>query len=57
VLTGEKRAPEAAAALENELVGTTGFKKGPPLGKLALNRTLGRSNNLSPTGFSVVPKR
>jgi trehalose/maltose transport system substrate-binding protein len=30
VLTGEKRAPEAAAALENELVGTTGFKKGPP---------------------------
>ena len=35
VLTGEKRAPEAAAALENELVRTTGFKKGPPLGKSA----------------------
>ena len=33
VLTGEKSAPEAAAALENELVRTTGFKKGPPLGK------------------------
>jgi trehalose/maltose transport system substrate-binding protein len=32
VLTGEKGAPEAAAALENELVRITGFKKGPPLG-------------------------
>jgi trehalose/maltose transport system substrate-binding protein len=31
-LTGEKSAPEAAAALENELVGITGFKKGPPQG-------------------------
>jgi trehalose/maltose transport system substrate-binding protein len=31
VLTGEKRAPEAAASVENELVRTTGFKKGPPL--------------------------
>src|SRR6202022_1194616 len=30
VLTGEKRAPEAAAALEKELVRITGFKKGPP---------------------------
>ena len=28
VLTGEKSAPEAAAALENELVRITGFKKG-----------------------------
>ena len=35
VLTGEKSAPEAAATLENELVRTTGFKKGPPLGKSA----------------------
>jgi trehalose/maltose transport system substrate-binding protein len=35
VLTGEKSAPEAAAALENELVRTTGFKTGPPLGKSA----------------------
>jgi trehalose/maltose transport system substrate-binding protein len=32
VLTGEKGAAEAAAALEDELVHTTGFKKGPPLG-------------------------
>src|SRR6266850_1953367 len=33
VLTGEKGAPEAAAALENELVHITGFKKGwPPPG-------------------------
>jgi trehalose/maltose transport system substrate-binding protein len=31
VLTGEKSAPDAAAALENELVGITGFQKGPPL--------------------------
>jgi trehalose/maltose transport system substrate-binding protein len=30
VLTGEKSAPEAAAALEKELVRITGFKKGPP---------------------------
>jgi len=30
VLAGEKGAPEAAAALENELVRITGFKKGPP---------------------------
>jgi trehalose/maltose transport system substrate-binding protein len=30
VLTGEKGAPEAAAALEKELVRITGFKKGPP---------------------------
>jgi hypothetical protein len=35
VLTGQKSAPEAAAALENELVRTTGFKKGPPLAKSA----------------------
>jgi len=35
VLTGEKSAPKAAASLENELVRTTGFKKGPPLGKSA----------------------
>jgi trehalose/maltose transport system substrate-binding protein len=33
VLTVEKSAPEAAAALEHELVRTTGFKTGPPLGK------------------------
>jgi trehalose/maltose transport system substrate-binding protein len=31
VLTGQKGAPEAAAALEKELVRITGFKKGPPL--------------------------
>jgi len=30
VLTDEKGAPEAAAALEKELVRITGFKKGPP---------------------------
>jgi len=30
VLTGQKRAPEAAATLETELVRITGFKKGPP---------------------------
>jgi len=33
VLTGEKSAPEAAAALEKELVRTTGFKTGPPVEK------------------------
>jgi trehalose/maltose transport system substrate-binding protein len=35
VLTGEQRAPEAAAALEKELVRITGFKKGPPQGRSA----------------------
>jgi trehalose/maltose transport system substrate-binding protein len=30
VLTGEKKAPEAAAALEKQLVEMTGFKTGPP---------------------------
>ncbi len=40
VLTGEKSAPEAAVALENELVGITGFKTGPPQGNQPLNRTL-----------------
>ena len=30
VLTGARSAPEAATALENELVRITGFKKGPP---------------------------
>jgi trehalose/maltose transport system substrate-binding protein len=35
VLTGEKSGPQAAAALENELVRITGFKKRPPLGKSA----------------------
>jgi trehalose/maltose transport system substrate-binding protein len=34
VLTGEKSAPEAAVALENELVRITGFKKGRPPGGL-----------------------
>jgi trehalose/maltose transport system substrate-binding protein len=38
VLTGEKSAKEAAAALEKELVGITGFKKGPPLGKSGSER-------------------
>jgi hypothetical protein len=32
VLTGRKSAPEAAAALENELVRITEFKTGPPQG-------------------------
>jgi trehalose/maltose transport system substrate-binding protein len=35
VLTREKGAQEAAAALEDQLVRTTGFKKGPPLAQSA----------------------
>ena len=35
VLTSEKSGPQAAAALENELVRITGFKKRLPLGKSA----------------------
>jgi trehalose/maltose transport system substrate-binding protein len=34
-LTGEKSAPKAATALENELVRITGFNKGPPPGQSA----------------------
>src|ERR1700686_280379 len=49
VLTGEKSAPEAAAALEKELVRTTGFKTGPPRISTSLNRLLNRSNTRSPT--------
>jgi trehalose/maltose transport system substrate-binding protein len=48
VLTGQKSAPEAAAALENELVRITGFKKGPPPGNSALNGTLGQSRTSPP---------
>jgi trehalose/maltose transport system substrate-binding protein len=33
VLTGKTTAPEAAAGLEKELVGITGFKTGPPSSK------------------------
>jgi trehalose/maltose transport system substrate-binding protein len=40
VLTGEKSAPEASVALENELVRITGFKNGPPQGNQPLDRTL-----------------
>jgi hypothetical protein len=57
VLTGEKGAPEATVALENELVGITGFKKGPPQGNQFLSRTVNPPNNLSSTGFSFVRKR
>jgi trehalose/maltose transport system substrate-binding protein len=35
VLTGERGAPEAAAALENELVRITGFKKRPPQDRIS----------------------
>jgi trehalose/maltose transport system substrate-binding protein len=35
VLTGEKTAPQAAAALEKELIRTTGFKAGAPAAKSA----------------------
>jgi trehalose/maltose transport system substrate-binding protein len=42
VLTHEKRAPEAAAALEKELVGITGFKKGPPPAGISRETAKGR---------------
>jgi trehalose/maltose transport system substrate-binding protein len=38
VLTGEKSAPEAAAALESELVRITGFKTGSPPGGFSIVR-------------------
>jgi hypothetical protein len=49
VLTSEKSAPQAAAALEKELVHATGFKTGPPRISTSLNRLLNRSNTRSPT--------
>jgi len=42
VLTREKSAPEAAAALEKELVGITGFKKGPPPAGISSETAKGR---------------
>jgi trehalose/maltose transport system substrate-binding protein len=43
VLTGRKKAPEAAAALETELVRITGFKKGPPPAGISSETTKGSS--------------
>jgi trehalose/maltose transport system substrate-binding protein len=43
VLTGEKSAPEAAAALENELVRITGFKTGPPPARISTGTAKGSS--------------
>jgi trehalose/maltose transport system substrate-binding protein len=46
VLTGEKRAPEAAAALENELVRITGLKKGPPPARISTGTAKGSSESV-----------
>jgi len=46
VLTGEKRAPEAAAALENELVRITGLKKGPPSAGISTRTAKGSSESV-----------
>src|SRR5258707_662370 len=52
VLTGEKSAPEAAAALEKELVRITGFKKRPPLEDQHSKENLrNRSISLAQIGF------
>jgi trehalose/maltose transport system substrate-binding protein len=42
VLTGDKRAPEAAAALEKKLVHITGFKEGPPPAEISSTAVKGR---------------
>jgi trehalose/maltose transport system substrate-binding protein len=52
VLTGEKSAPKAVAALEKELVRTTGFETGPPrisTSNVLLNRSTIRSRTASPS--------
>jgi trehalose/maltose transport system substrate-binding protein len=46
VLTGEKSAPEAAAALENELVHITGFKKGRPPAGISSGTAKGSSESI-----------
>jgi trehalose/maltose transport system substrate-binding protein len=46
VLTREKNAPEAAAALENELVHITGFKKGPPTAGIGSGTAKGSSESV-----------
>jgi trehalose/maltose transport system substrate-binding protein len=43
VLTGAESAPEAAAALEKELVHITGFKKGPPPAGISSTTVKGRA--------------
>jgi len=46
VLTREKSAPEAAAALENELVQITGFKRGGPPAGIGRGTAKGRSESV-----------
>ncbi len=46
VLTREKNAPEAAAALENELVHITGFKKGRPPAGISSGTAKGNSESV-----------
>jgi trehalose/maltose transport system substrate-binding protein len=46
VLTGEKSASEAAAALQNELVHITGFKTGPPPARISRASARGNSESV-----------
>src|SRR6202790_3175091 len=46
VLTREKNAPEAAAALQNELVHITGFKTGPPPARISGASARGSSESV-----------
>jgi trehalose/maltose transport system substrate-binding protein len=46
VLAGEKRAPEAAAALQNELVHITGFKTGRPPAEIKSGTANGSSESI-----------
>ncbi len=47
VLTGEKTAPKAAAALQNDLVHITGFRTGRPLGGVTSGTAKGTSDSVN----------
>jgi hypothetical protein len=47
VLTGEKTAPKAAAALQNDLVHITGFRTGRPPGGVTSGTAKGTSDSVN----------
>ena len=56
VLLGQSKAPEAAAALEQELVRITGFKPGPPIrNRISKEKRLGIVSGSYPAAGSTAP--
>jgi trehalose/maltose transport system substrate-binding protein len=54
VLLGQRKAPEAAASLERELMGITGFKAGPPIrNRVSRQKSLGKVPRARPAAAST----